>query len=350
MKLLVTGGAGFIGSNFVRYWLNTHSKDEVIILDKLTYAGHLENLQGIPKNGEFSFVQGDICDAGLVSDVIRGVDVVVHFAAETHVDRSIVGQGEFLRTNVWGTYVLLEEARKSSIKLLHHVSTDEVFGSLPLDRPDVKFSETSPYNPHSLYSASKASSDHLVRSYHDTYGLPVTITNTSNNYGPWQDPEKLIPRFVTNLLTGQKVPLMGKGENVRDWIYVDDHCRAIQMVIEAAIYDESLIGETFCVGGNSERTNLNITQEILKLLGKDNSFIEPIADRLGHDKRYAIDTAKIKKVLGWEPQGDFEYLLSKTVEWYKNNERWWKPLKEGRPAIDPSVQNELRVKNKKEIE
>ncbi|MEK7163610.1 MAG: GDP-mannose 4,6-dehydratase, partial [Patescibacteria group bacterium] len=216
-----------------------------------------------------------------------------------------------------------------------------VFGALPIDKPEEKFTEESRYNPHSPYSATKAASDHLVRAWHETYGLPVTITNASNNYGPYQDTEKLIPRFITNLLTGQKVPLMGKGENVRDWIHVLDHAGAIDMIIHAALKDPNIIGQTFCVGGNSERTNLQVTMELLKILGKDESWIEPIEHRLGHDSRYAIDSSKIKKVLGWEPQFTFEEWLPKTVEWYKNNEWWWKPLKEGRPLIDPADQKKL---------
>lgn len=244
-----------------------------------------------------------------------GVDVVVHFAAESHVDRSIVKLDDFITTNVNGTHVLLQVARELNIKLFHHVSTDEMFGLLPLDRPDLKFNEKTPYNPHSPYSASKAASDHLVRAYHETYGLPVTITNTSNNYGPKQDPEKLIPRFITNLLTGVKVPLMGKGENVRDWIHVDDHCRAIGMIIDAALEENSkIIGETFCVGGVSERTNLQVTQDLLIALGMNTSWIEYVPSRLGHDPRYAIDSAKIKRVLGWKPQYDFEDWIVKTVD------------------------------------
>ncbi|MEK9148312.1 MAG: dTDP-glucose 4,6-dehydratase [Patescibacteria group bacterium] len=337
MKILVTGGAGFIGSNFVRHICGKYPDYKVVVLDKLTYAGHLENLKG----QDLQFIKGDICDPEVVNRAMEGVDVIVHFAAETHVDRSVMGPEVFIQTNVIGTQVLLQHALKHEVKLFHHVSTDEVFGALPLDRPDLKFTETTCYAPHSPYSAAKAASDHLVRAWHDTYGLPVTITNTSNNYGPYHDPEKLTPRFITNLLDGQKVPLMGKGENIRDWCYVLDHCRAIDLIIHAALKDPKIIGETFCVGGNSERTNLEVTKAILKLLGKDETWIEPIPHRLGHDARYAIDSSKIKKMLGWEPEATFEESLAETVKWFRENEWWWRPLKEGRPLIDPEVQRKL---------
>ncbi len=336
MKILITGGCGFIGSNFVRYWRIKYPQDEIVVLDKLTYAGHKENLSGI----EHKFIQGDICDPSVVAGAMRGADVVVHFAAESHVDRSIIGPGVFIRTNVIGTHVLLEEALRQKIKLFHHVSTDEVFGSLPLDKPELRFNETTNYSPSSPYSASKASSDHLVRAYYRTFGLPVTITNTSNNYGPYQDPEKLIPRFVTNLIEGKKVPLMGNGENVRDWCYVEDHCSAMDLVINGALKDQKIIGETFCVGGDSEKSNIEITNILLEIFEMDNSWIEKIHHRLGHDERYAIDSSKIKKMLGWEPGNKLEDRLAETVQWYKDNERWWKPLKERRPVIDPDVQLE----------
>lgn len=334
MKMLVTGGCGFIGSNFVRYWQNKYPHDEITVLDKLTYAGHRENLTGL----NFRFVHGDICEPKVVSEAMDRVGIVVHFAAESHVDRSIVGPGVFLQTNVIGTQVLLEEARRQNIKLFHHVSTDEVFGSLPFNRPDLKFNEQSLYAPNSPYSASKAASDHIVRAYHKTYGLPVTLTNTSNNYGPYQDPEKLIPRFVTNLLEGKKVPLMGEGENIRDWCYVGDHCRAIDVIVHAALDREKIVGETFCVGGNAEISNLQVTHEILRMLGKDESWIEHVPHRLGHDERYAVDSSKIKRVLGWKPAFDLEIWLEQTIEWYKENPWWWRPLKEGRPIIDPEMQ------------
>src|SRR5258708_1028702 len=300
MKLLVTGGAGFIGSNFVRHWIDNHPENKVTVLDALTYAGHLENLKDFVGNPNFAFIKGDIRVKTEVESAMGDVDVVVHFAAESHVDRSIVKPDDFITTNVNGTQILLQAAREQGVRLFHHVSTDEVFGSLPLDRPELKFNEHTSYNPHSPYSASKAASDHIVRAYHETYGLPVTITNTSNNYGPNQDPEKLIPRFTTNLLTDQKVPLMGNGENVRDWIHVEDHCIAIGMIIEAVLDGKEIVGETFCVGGNSERTNLQVTQTLLEATGKDSSWVEPVSHRLGHDARYAIDSSKIKMVLGWE--------------------------------------------------
>ena len=337
MKLLVTGGAGFIGTNFVRYWVDKYPEDGIVVLDKLTYAGHKENFSDLP----IELVVGDICDPEVVSQAMVDTEVVVHFAAETHVDRSVIGPDAFIQTNVVGTKVLLQAALQSGVKLFHHISTDEVFGHLPLNRPDLKFNETTSYDPSSPYSAAKASSDHLVRAWHRTFGLPVTITNTSNNYGAYQDPEKLIPRFVTNLLIGKKVPLMGKGENVRDWIHVFDHAQAVDLIIHAALKKPQVIGETFCVGGNSERTNYQVTQEILKILKKDESWIEHIEHRLGHDARYAIDSTKIKEVLGWEPSHSFEEWLPKTVKWYQENEWWWRPLKEGRPLIDPEVQRKL---------
>ena len=316
MNVLVTGGCGFIGSNFVRHWAQRHPHDTITVLDNLTYAGHAENLSGV----DFSFVQGDICDPEAVTRAMKDAEVAIHFAAESHVDRSIVGPGIFVQTNVLGTQVLLEEAVKRNLRLFHHVSTDEVFGSLPLDRPDLRFDETTPYSPHSPYSASKAASDHLVRAYHKTYGLPITISNTSNNYGPYQDPEKLIPRFVSNLLEDKKVPLMGEGENVRDWCFVGDHCRAIDCIVHAALDNAAIIGETFCVGGDEERSNLQITMEILRILGKDETSIERVPHRLGHDMRYAIDSSKIRRVLGWKPEHELEEWFERTVDWYKQNE------------------------------
>lgn len=338
MKILVTGGAGFIGSNFVRYWNRTNPSDSIVVLDKLTYAGHKENLLGV---NNVNLVQGDICDPETVREVMHGVTAVVHFAAESHVDRSIIEPSIFLKTNVLGTQVLLEEARLARVSLFHHVSTDEVFGSLKLEDFGSRFTESTPYNPHSPYSASKAGSDHMVRAWHDTYGLPVTISNTSNNYGPYHDLEKLIPRFTTKLLVGEKLPLMGKGENVRDWCYVLDHCEAIGTIVNAALQDSSIIGETFCVGGNSERSNLQVTQELLRLFGRDESWIEPIEHRLGHDARYSIDSSKIRDTLGWKPKHQFEEWLAETVDWYRKNEWWWRPLQEGRPIVDPEVQRQM---------
>lgn len=338
MKLLVTGGAGFIGSNFIKYWLNKYPDDQVVNLDKLTYAGHLSSTQDFAQNPNYRFIRGDIADPAVVKQAMNGVEAVIHFAAESHVDRSIVGPKVFLETNVLGTQVLLDEALKQQVKLFHYVSTDEVFGSLPLEPKTKKFNEETPYNPHSPYSASKAAADFLVRAYHTTYGLPVTITNTSNNYGPFQDPEKFIPRFITNLLQGKKVPLMGKGENIRDWCYVEDHAKAIDLVVHIAFKDNKIIGETFCVGGNSERSNLEVTMELLKLSGRSLDDIDFVDHRLGHDLRYAIDSSKIEKILGWKKEHSFEDWLAKTFAWYKNNDWWWKPLLKDKPVVDRVAQ------------
>jgi dTDP-glucose 4,6-dehydratase len=329
MKLLVTGGAGFIGSNFIHYWLEEHSEDQVINFDALTYAGHPESLKDVEENPSYSFIKGDITDPGAVNQAMEGVDLVVHFAAESHVDRSVMDPMTFVKTNVLGTAILLQAALDHKIKRFHHVSTDEVFGSL--GKNDPKFNEQTPYEPRTPYSASKAGSDHLVRAYSETYGLPVTITNCANNFGPYHDPEKLIPRFITNLLADQKVPLMGQGENIRSWLYVKDHARAIDLIIQ-----KGELGETYCVGGE-EKTNMEITQLLLRILGKDEQSIEYIEHRLGHDFRYAIDDSKLR-ALGWEPEHNFEEWLEKTVEWFRENEWWWKPLKEGRPDVDPAAQ------------
>lgn len=323
MNLLITGGCGFIGSNFVRYWRNKNPNDTIDIIDKLTYAGHRENVDRVK---DVNLHVGDICDTKLVNNIIKGKDVVVHFAAESHVDRSIASPNDFIQTNIVGTHTLLQSALNAGVKLFHHVSTDEVFGSLLIESK-AKFSELTSYNPHSPYSASKASSDHLVRAYHATYGLPITISNTSNNFGPYQDPEKLIPRFITNILSDKKVPLMGKGENVRDWIYVEDHCRAIDMIIKTALNDNKIVGETFCVGADEERTNMEITNAILDYFGKNEDWIEHIPHRLGHDMRYAIDSSKIRHGLGWKPLFTFDEWLPKTIQWYESNSDWWKSLK-----------------------
>ncbi|MCL5411587.1 MAG: dTDP-glucose 4,6-dehydratase [Patescibacteria group bacterium] len=323
MKLLVTGGAGAIGSNFIQYWLKTHPEDEVVNLDKLTYAGNLENLKAVENNPKYQFVKGDICDTGLVGALLKDIDTVVHFAAESHVDRSISGPAVFVQTNIVGTQVLLDGAVKNNVKRFHHVSTDEVFGSLELVSQE-KFNENSLYNPHSPYSASKAASDHLVRAYHDTYGLPITITNCSNNFGPYFFPEKLFPLAITNLLEGKKVPVYGEGLNVRDWLYVEDHCRAIDLVLE-----KGKVGETYLVGGNNEVPNIEAVKLIFKILGRPETMIEYVKDRPGHDLRYGIDATKIKEELGWEPKHTFEEALRETVEWYRNNESWWKKIKSG---------------------
>lgn len=328
MKLLVTGGAGFIGSNFIRYWLKEHPKDQIKNLDKLTYAGHLSSTKDFSQNKNYRFVKGNINNAKLVDTLAKEIDYLVHFAAESHVDRSILNATEFVRTNVMGTLVLLDAAVWNKVKRFHHVSTDEVFGSLePGDNK--KFDEKTPYDPHSPYSASKAGSDFLVRSYFDTHGLPITITNCSNNYGPYMDPEKLIPRFITNLILGRKVPVYGDGKQIRDWLYVEDHCRAIELALL-----KGKPGETYCVGGQDKLSNnLEITRMLLKLTGRDESFIEHVEDRKGHDRKYAIDWAKINKELGWKPKYDLDVWLGKTVKWYQDNEWWWKPLKKRAESI-----------------
>jgi len=324
LRVLVTGGLGFIGSNFIKYWLQNHPTDKIINFDKLTYAGNLENLSDLENNPNYAFVQGDICDAETVLKNMEGVDIVVHFAAESHVDRSIMEPAAFVMTNIVGTQVLLDAALKNNIKKFHHVSTDEVFGHLSLDDQE-KFNENTPYDPRSPYSASKASSDHLVRAYHKTYGLPITITNCSNNFGPYQFPEKIIPLAITNVLEGKKIPIYGDGLYVRDWLYVEDHCRAIDAVLE-----NGKTGETYCVGGlTQDINNLEVAKKIIKILGKDENMIFFVKDRPGHDRRYAIDWSKIKKELSWEPLHSFDEWLESTVNWYKKNEAWWKRVKSG---------------------
>lgn len=321
MKILVTGGAGFIGSNFIRYTLENAPEDRVVNLDVLTYAGNLENLSEYEHDSRYSFHRGDIGDASLVDRLISECDAVVHFAAESHVDRSISGPEVFMQTNVIGTFTLLEAARKHQ-KRFHHVSTDEVFGSLGPD--DMPFDEHTPYDPRSPYSASKAGSDHLVRSYFHTFGLPVTISNCSNNYGPYHFPEKLIPLAITNALEGKSVPVYGDGRQVRDWLYVTDHCRAIDLVLR-----QGKIGETYCIGGNGERENIWIVKQLLSLLGLGDDRIEYVTDRAGHDCRYAVNFSKIQSELGWQPSVDIEEGLEKTVEWFRENEMWWKHVKSG---------------------
>lgn len=320
MKILVTGGAGFIGSNFIHYWLNKYPDDKIINLDVLTYAGNLENLKDIENNKNYQFIRGDICDAAPVNELVKAVDLIVHFAAESHVDRSIINSSDFIRTNVEGTRVLLDAAKNAGGIRFHHISTDEVFGSLKPD--DAKFNENTPYDPRSPYSASKASSDHLVRAYYHTHKLPITISNCTNNYGPYQFPEKIIPLFITNLLDEKKVPVYGEGRNIRDWIYVDDHNAGVDAIIH-----KGKIGETYCLGGGNELANLEITKKILKLMGASEDMIEYVKDRPGHDFRYAMDISKAKNELGWEPETDFDRVLTKTVEWYKNNQEWWRKLK-----------------------
>ncbi len=314
MKILVTGGAGFIGSNFVRYMLNEHPDHELVVLDKLTYAGRLENLQDVLE--EIAFIKGDICNKRDVERAIKDCNAILNFAAETHVDRSIIDAGDFVRTDVLGTYHLLEASRKFNIEKFIQISTDEVYGSIETG----SFKETDPLKPNSPYSASKAGADMLVRSYHRTYGLPTLITRSSNNYGPFQFPEKIIPLFITNLIQGKKVPLYGDGLNIRDWLYVLDNCRAIDLV-----FQKGKLGEIYNIGGGYEITNLELTKKILKLMNKTKEFIEYVPDRLGHDRRYSLNCEKIRK-LGWKPETDFNNGLKKTIEWYKENKWWWKPL------------------------
>lgn len=322
MKLLVTGGAGFIGSNFVHYWLEKNIEDEIIVLDKLTYAGRRENLEDLEERDDFEFVQGDIMDKGLADELVGRVDTVVHFAAESHVDRSIMGPGVFLKTNIWGTFRLLEAVRDNRQVHFHHISTDEVYGELERDSEE-KFSEETAYDPHSPYSASKAASDHLVRAYRDTYGIKTTLTNCSNNYGPYQHVEKLIPLVITNVLEGKKIPVYGDGGQIRDWLYVEDHCRAIEKVIK-----EGKLGETYMIGGLKEEvTNLEVVKMILEIMGEGEEFIEFVKDRPGHDQKYAVDWSKINRQLGWEPKMSLREGLEKTVEWYRENREWWEKVK-----------------------
>jgi dTDP-glucose 4,6-dehydratase len=323
MTMLVTGGAGFIGSNFIRHMLTEHPDTRIVNLDALTYAGNLENLRDVADNPNYTFVRGDICDPETVAAVFRDhpIDTIVHFAAESHVDRSISDGAAFVRTNVLGTFTLLDCARKHGVRRFIHISTDEVYGSTR----EGSFAETDTLNPSSPYSSSKAASDLLARSFFITHGLPVIVTRCTNNYGPYQFPEKLIPFFTTNLLQGKKVPVYGTGRNVRDWLYVIDHCRAIDFILQ---HGEP--GEIYNIGGGAERTNLDITQKILELLGKDESMIEYVPDRKGHDFRYSLDFGKLRK-LGWKPAYRFDDALEATVEWYVENEWWWRPLKERSP-------------------
>lgn len=320
MRLLVTGGLGFIGSNFIRQMLEGHPEHSIVNLDKVTYAGNPENLKDIAGDPRYTFIRGDICDPDLVGSVFREhqIDAVVHFAAESHVDRSIEDASVFVRTNVLGTHVLLEEALNHGVERFVHVSTDEVYGSIRSG----SFREIDNLNPSSPYSASKAASDLLARSYYITHDLPVIVTRCTNNFGPYQYPEKLIPLFVTNLLDGKKVPVYGTGKNVRDWIYVLDHNRAIDFVLR---HGEP--GEIYNIGGDNEKSNLEITEGILRVLGKDESMIEYVRDRPGHDWRYSLDSSKLRS-MGWKPEFDFEAALQATVEWYVENAWWWRPLKQ----------------------
>lgn len=325
--ILITGGAGFIGSNFIHYWLKHHPSDKIINLDLLTYAGNKKNLQAVEQQPNYTFVQGDIRNDSLVDRLMKDSDLVVHFAAESHVDRSIKNPQLFLETNILGTQVLLDAALKHKIKRFHHISTDEVFGSLELDS-ETRFDEKTAYDPRSPYSASKAASDHLVRAYGETYGLPFSISNCSNNYGPYQFPEKFIALIITNLIEGKKIPVYGDGLNVRDWLFVEDHCRAIDDIL-----NNDTLGQTFLVGGlNKDVSNLDLVKMIVQLMNGDDSSIEFVDDRLGHDRRYAVDWSKINHDLGWEPSVTLEEGLLDTIHWYQDNQDWWKELKEKNEA------------------
>jgi dTDP-glucose 4,6-dehydratase len=322
MRVLVTGGAGFIGSNFVIYMLNKYPQYQIINLDALTYAGNLENLESIQYNAKYTLVKGDIAVASLVETIFeQGIDVVVNFAAESHVDRSILDPQIFVKTNVMGTQVLLDGAKRHNVRKFVQVSTDEVYGSLG---ETGLFHEQTPLSPNSPYSASKAGGDMLVRAYHETFGMDVNITRCSNNYGPYQFPEKLIPLMISNALNDKPLPVYGDGLNIRDWLYVEDHCSAIDLVLHNGVN-----GEVYNVGGNNERTNIQIIETILAELGKPKSLINYVKDRLGHDRRYGIDATKITKELGWKPKYHFETGMKKTIQWYLDNKEWWQRIQSG---------------------
>ena len=317
MKVLVTGGAGFIGGNFVHHMVNKYPDYQIVNLDLLTYAGNLETLKPVEDKPNYKFVKGDIADE-------EKFDVVVNFAAESHVDRSIEDPGIFVQTNVMGTRVLLDASRKFGVKRYHQVSTDEVYGDLPLDRPDLFFTENTPIHTSSPYSASKASADLFVLAYHRTFGTPVTVSRCSNNYGPYHFPEKLIPLMISRALADEELPVYGNGENVRDWLHVSDHCEAIDLIIH-----KGKVGEVYNIGGHNERTNLQVVQTILKALDKPESLIKYVKDRPGHDRRYAIDPTKIETELGWKPKYNFDTGIAQTIQWYLDNEDWWKHIISG---------------------
>ena len=323
MKVLVTGGAGFIGGNFVHHMVNKYPDYQIVNLDLLTYAGNLETLKPVEDKPNYKFVKGDIADEAFIMDLFEKekFDVVVNFAAESHVDRSIEDPGIFVQTNVMGTRVLLDASRKFGVKRYHQVSTDEVYGDLPLDRPDLFFTENTPIHTSSPYSASKASADLFVLAYHRTFGTPVTISRCSNNYGPYHFPEKLIPLMISRALADEELPVYGNGENVRDWLHVSDHCEAIDLIIH-----KGKVGEVYNIGGHNERTNLQVVQTILKALDKPESLIK---DRPGHDRRYAIDPTKIETELGWKPKYNFDTGIAQTIQWYLDNEDWWKHIISG---------------------
>ena len=318
-KIVVTGGAGFIGSNFVRMLLRRRGTAKVTVLDKLTYAGNLDNLADLDKDRRLKFVKGDICNAKLLAEILPGTDIIYNFAAETHVDRSILEAGSFVRTDVVGTYTLLQKTLEYDVPRFVQVSTDEVYGSVLKG----SFRETDPMKPNSPYSASKAGADMLVRAFHKTYGLPALITRSSNNYGPYQHPEKFIPLFTTNAIEGMPLPLYGDGKNVRDWIYVEDNCRAIDLVGR-----KGKVGEVYNIGAGDEKTNIYIARKIVELTGTDPALLTLVSDRLGHDRRYSVNIRRIK-ALGWRKKTGFDDGLRKTVQWYRRNEDWWRPVREG---------------------
>jgi len=320
MKILVTGGCGFIGSNFIRYMLRKYPDVEIVNLDALTYAGNTENLRDIENEPRYRFIHGRVEDAERVEEALDGVEAVVHFAAESHVDRSILDAAPFIKTNVLGTQVLLNSALKHEIKKFVHISTDEVYGALG---EEGVFRETDPFRPRSPYAASKAAADLLVQSYFTTYGLPVCIARPSNNYGPYQFPEKLIPLMITNLIEGKKVPVYGQGLNVRDWLFIEDNCTAIDLILE-----KGKPGEAYNIGGKCEKRNIEVVREVLKVMGKGEEMIEFVPDRPGHDFRYALDNTKIESGLGWRPSISFQEGIRRTVKWYQDHPEWWRPLKE----------------------
>lgn len=331
MRLLVTGGCGFIGSNFIRYWMGQHPDDTLVNVDNLTYAANPENLHGVDTAPNYRFVKADIADNDAMDAVFEEhrPEIVVHFAAESHVDRSLVDADAFVRTNVLGTHVLLNAARRHGVQRFHHISTDEVFGALGEFSRD-QFDEDSPYAPRNPYSATKAASDHLVRAFHFTFSLPITISNCANNYGPFHTPEKMIPLAITNLLDGKKIPVYGKGKQSRDWLHVLDHCRAIELILQ-----KGRIGETYCIGGeHREMPNIEVAANICKAFGLDpREWVEFVPDRLGHDFKYAVSSNKIMIELGWKPSLPFDDALAATVQWYRDNESWWRPIKERQPEL-----------------
>ena len=326
MKIIVTGGAGFIGSNFVIHMVKKYPEHEIVNLDLLTYAGNLENLTEVEKAPNYKFIRGDIADRKFVFDLFEQEkpDIIVNFAAESHVDRSITDPESFVRTNVMGTTTLLDACKEYGIKRFHQVSTDEVYGDLPLDRPDLFFTEETPLHTSSPYSSSKASADLFVMAYHRTFGIPVTISRCSNNYGPYQFPEKLIPLIISRALADEELPGYGTGENVRDWLHVSDHCVAIDLILE-----KGRVGEVYNIGGHNERTNLEVVKTILKALDKPESLIRFVKDRPGHDRRYAIDPTKMETELGWKPQYVFDTGMKQTIQWYLDNKEWWEHIVNG---------------------